>query len=357
MGWSTRPHVLVFATDEEAVVAKMQAVQVGRAGGSLELVEREVPEPARGEVRLRIEACGVCHSDSFTVEGLFPGLAYPRIPGHEIAGVIDALGPGVTGWRAGQRVGVGWFGGHCGYCEPCRRGWLIDCRNLRIPGITYDGGYAEAMVAPADALAAIPDELSAPETAPLLCAGVTTFNALRHSGAMPGDVVAILGIGGLGHLGVQYANKLGFRTVAIARGADKAELAGKLGAHHFIDNKKEDVAAALNRLGGARAVLATVTDAEAMTSAIDGLAVRGRLVVVGVDSRPIQVSPLQLISASRSVVGHMAGAAMDAQDTLAFSTLASVRPMTEMVPLADAAMAYARMMRGEARFRMVLTMA
>ncbi len=338
-------------------MAKMQAVQVGRAGGSLELVEREVPEPARGEVRVRIEACGVCHSDSFTVEGLFPGVSYPRIPGHEIAGVIDALGPHVVGWRVGQRVGVGWFGGHCGYCEPCRRGWLIDCRNLRIPGISYDGGYAEAIVAPADALAAIPDELAAAETAPLLCAGVTTFNALRHSGAMPGDVVGILGIGGLGHLGVQYANKLGFRTVAIARGADKAELSGKLGAHHFIDNAREDVAAALNRLGGARAVLATLTDAEAMTSAIDGLAVHGRLIVVGVDTRPIQVSPLQLIGASRSVVGHVAGTSIDAQDTLAFSTLASVRPMIETMPLADAAVAYARMMRGNARFRMVLTMA
>ena len=235
-------------------MAKMQAMQVTRAG-ELERVERDVPEPSRGEVRVRVEACGVCHSDSFTVEGQWPGLAFPRIPGHEIAGVIDALGAGVAGWRIGQRVGVGWFGGHCGHCDPCRRGWLIDCRNLRIPGISYDGGYAEAMVAPADALAAIPDECAAAEAAPLLCAGVTTFNALRHSGAMPGDVVAILGIGGLGHLGVQFANKLGFRTVAIARGADKAELARRLGAHHYIDGAIEDVAAALNRLGGARAVL------------------------------------------------------------------------------------------------------
>jgi D-arabinose 1-dehydrogenase-like Zn-dependent alcohol dehydrogenase len=339
------------------VTAKMRAVQVARGGGSLEVVERDVPEPAPGEVRVRIEACGVCHSDSFTVEGMFPGIAYPRIPGHEIAGVIDALGSGVTGWRVGQRVGIGWFGGHCGYCEPCRRGWLTDCRNLRIPGISYDGGYADAMVAPADALAAIPDELGAAEAAPLLCAGVTTFNALRHSGAMPGDVVAILGIGGLGHLGVQFANKLGFRTVAIARGTDKADLAGKLGAHHFIDNSSEDVAAALNRLGGARAMLATVTDAEAMTAAIDGLAVRGRLIVVGVDSKPIQVSPLQLIGASRSIVGHVSGTSIDEEDTLAFSSLTSVRPMIETMPLASAAEAYARMMRGNARFRMVLTMA
>ena len=292
-------------------MAQMRAVQVARAGGPLELVEREMPEPAQGEVRVRIEACGVCHSDSLTVEGQWPGLPYPRIPGHEIVGVIDALGAGVAGWRAGQRVGVGWFGGHCGHCEPCRRGWLIDCRNLRIPGISYDGGYAEAMVAPTNALAAIPDAFGAAEAAPLLCAGVTTFNALRHSGAMPGDLVAILGIGGLGHLGVQFANKLGFRTVAIARGADKEALARQLGAHHFIDNASEDMAAALNRLGGARAVLATVTAADAMTAAIDGLAVRGRLVVVGVDAKPIQVSPFQLIGASRSVVGHAAGAAIE----------------------------------------------
>ena len=338
-------------------MAKMRAVQVARAGGPLELVEREMPEPARGEVRVLVEACGVCHGDSLTVEGQWPDLSFPRIPGHEIAGVIDAIGTGVVGWRAGQRVGVGWFGGHCGHCEPCRRGWLIDCRNLRTPGISYDGGYAEAMVAPADALAAIPDEFGASEAAPLLCARVTTFNALRHSGAMPGDVVAILGIGGLGHLGVQFANKLGFRAVAIARGGDKEALARKLGAHHFIDNATEDVAAALNRLGGARAVLATITSAKAMTPAINGLAVRGRLIVIGVDVEPIEISPLQLIGASRSVVGHAAGASIDSQDTLAFSALSGVRPMIETMPLARAWEAYARMMRGEARFRMVLTMA
>lgn len=337
-------------------MAKMRAVQVVQAGAPLELVEREIPEPAPGEVRVRVEVCGVCHSDSLTVEGQWPNLSFPRIPGHEIAGVIDAIGPGVVGWRAGQRVGVGWFGGNCGHCEPCRRGWLIDCRYLRIPGISYDGGYAEAMVAPANALAAIPDEFGAAEAAPLLCAGVTTFNALRHSGAMPGDVVAILGIGGLGHLGVQFANKLGFRTVAIARGADKEALSRKLGAHYFIDSTTEDVAAALNRLGGARAILATVASANAMTPAIDGLAVRGRLVVIGVDAEPIQVSPLQLIGASRSVVGHAAGAAIDSQDTLAFSVLSGVRPIIETMPLARAPEAYARMMRGDARFRMVLTM-
>jgi D-arabinose 1-dehydrogenase-like Zn-dependent alcohol dehydrogenase len=298
----------------------------------------------------------VCHSDSFTVEGQWPGLEFPRIPGHEIAGVIDALGAGVVGWRIGQRVGVGWFGGHCGHCEPCRRGWLTDCRNLRIPGISYDGGYAEAMVAPADALAAMPDDLGAADAAPLLCAGVTTFNALRRSEAMPGDVVAILGMGGLGHLGVQFANKLGYRTVAIARGADKEALARQLGAHHFIDNAKDDVAAALNRLGGARTVLATITSAKAMSPVIDGLAVRGRLVVVGVDAEPIQVSPLQLIGASRSVVGHVSGSSIDAEDTLSFSKLSGVRPMIETMKLAQASEAYGRMMRGDARFRMVLTM-
>ncbi|HYZ40332.1 MAG TPA: zinc-binding dehydrogenase [Stellaceae bacterium] len=263
-------------------------------------------------------------------------------------------------WSAGPSgsgVGVGWFGGHCGRCEPCRRGWLIDCRNLRIPGISYDGGYADAMVAPADALAAMPDQLSAVDAAPLLCAGVTTFNALRHSGAMPGDVVAVLGIGGLGHLGVQFANKLGFCTVAIARGSDKEALSRNLGAHHFIDSATEDVAARLNRLGGARAVLATVTSAKAMTPVIEGLAVRGRLIVVGVDAEPIEVSPLQLIGASRSVVGHAAGASIDSQDTLGFSALSGVRPMIETMPLSRAPEAYARMMRAEARFRMVLTMA
>jgi len=338
-------------------MAKMRAVQVARAGGALEVVERDVPEPKRGEVRVRVEACGVCHSDSFTVEGQYPGLSFPRIPGHEIAGAIDAIGAGVVGWRQGQRVGVGWFGGHCGHCEPCRRGWLIDCHNLRIPGISYDGGYAEAMVAPADALAAIPDELAATEAAPLLCAGVTTFNALRHSGAMPGDVVAILGIGGLGHLGLQFANKFGFRTVAIGRGADKEALARKLGADEFVDSATEDVAVALNHLGRARAVLATVTSAEAMTSAIDGLAVRGRLIVIGVDAKPIEVSPLQLISASRSIVGHAAGASIDSQDTLAFSSLSGVRPIIETMQLAQAPEAYDRMMRGDARFRMVLTIA
>ena len=276
------------------------------------------------------------------------------MPGHEIAGVIDAVGEGVIGWSPGTRVGVGWFGGHCGRCEPCRRGDLVDCRNLRIPGITYDGGYAEAMVAPADALALIPDELSSAEAAPLLCAGVTTFNALRESGARPGDLVAILGIGGLGHLGVQFAAKMGFRTVAIARGPEKELLARQLGAHVYLDSEAQDVAAELTKLGGAKTILATVTSGRAMSAVIPGLAVRGRLVVVGVGMDPIEVSALDLISGSRTVTGHASGASIDSQDTLAFSALSGVRPTIETMPLECAAEAYDKMMRNAARFRMVL---
>jgi D-arabinose 1-dehydrogenase-like Zn-dependent alcohol dehydrogenase len=281
---------------------------------------------------------------------------YPIVPGHEIAGVVDAVGEGVIGWSVGTRVGVGWFGGHCGRCEPGSRGDLVDCRNLRIPGINYDGGYAEAMVAPADALALIPDELSPVDTAPLHCAGVTTYNALRESGARPGDLVAILGIGGLGHLGVQFAAKMGFRTVAIARGVDKEALARKLGAHIYLNSQTQDVAAELNKLGGAKTILATVTSGKAMSSVIPGLAVRGRLVVVGVGADPIQISPLDLIMGSRTVVGHASGASIDSQDTLAFSALSGVRPTIETMPLERASEAYDKMMRNEARFRMVLTM-
>jgi D-arabinose 1-dehydrogenase-like Zn-dependent alcohol dehydrogenase len=306
-------------------------------------------------VRVKVQACGVCHSDSIAKEGLFPSVSYPIIPGHEIAGVIDAVGEGIIGWSVGTRVGVGWFGGHCGRCEPCRRGDLVDCRNLRIPGVTYDGGYAEAMVVPADALALIPDELSAVDAAPLLCAGVTTFNALRESGARPGDLVAILGVGGLGHLGVQFAAKMGFRTVAIARGPEKEPLARQLGAHVYLDSRTQDVAAELTRLGGAKTILATVTSGKAMSAVIPGLAVRGKLVVVGVGADPIEVSALDLIGASRSVVGHASGASIDSQDTLAFSALSGVRPTIEALPLERAAEAYEKMMRNEARFRMVLT--
>jgi D-arabinose 1-dehydrogenase-like Zn-dependent alcohol dehydrogenase len=333
----------------------MRAVQVRKKGGPFELVERELPQPGPGEVRVKVQACGVCHSDAFAKEGLFPGLAYPLVPGHEIAGVIDAIGSGVIGWTIGTRVGVGWFGGHCGRCEPCRRGHLVDCRNLRIPGLTYDGGYAEAMVAPADALALIPDELSPVEAAPLLCAGVTTYNALRESGARPGDLVAILGVGGLGHLGVQFAAKMGFRTVAIARGPDKEKLARQLGAHIYLDSRSQDVAAELTKLGGAKTILATVTSGKAMSAVIPGLAVRGRLIVVGAGMDPIEVSALDLIGGSRSVVGHASGASIDSQDTLAFSALAGVRPVIETLPLERAGEAYDKMMRNEARFRMVLT--
>lgn len=336
-------------------MAKMRVVQVAARGGPLELVERDMPVPGPGEVRITVQACGVCHSDSMAVLGLFPNARFPTVPGHEIAGVIDAVGAGVTGWTKGTRVGVGWFGGHCGHCDPCRRGDLVDCRNLRVPGIHYDGGYAEAMLAPADALALIPDELSAVEAAPLLCAGVTTFNALRQTSARPGDVVAIHGIGGLGHLGVQYAAKMGFRTVAIARGRDKEALARKLGAHIYLDSQTQDVAAELQKLGGAKVILATVTSGKAMSPLIPGLAVRGTLVVVGVGMDPIEVSPLDLLGGSRSIVGHASGASIDSQDTLAFSALSGVRPMIETVPLEQAADAYAKMMRNEARFRMVLT--
>jgi D-arabinose 1-dehydrogenase-like Zn-dependent alcohol dehydrogenase len=333
----------------------MRAIQVAKKGGPFELVRRESPQPGRGEVRVKVQACGVCHSDSIAKDGLFPSVPYPIVPGHEIAGVIDAVGDGVIGWAVGVRVGVGWFGGHCGRCEPCRRGDLIDCRNLRIPGITYDGGYAEAMVAPSDALALIPDELSAVDAAPLLCAGVTTYHALRESGARPGDLVAILGIGGLGHLGVQFATKMGFRTVAIARGADKEALARKLGAHIYLDSQKQNVAAELSKLGGAKTILSTVTSGKAMSAVIPGLAVRGRMVVVGVGADPIEVSALDLIGGSRSVVGHASGASIDSQDTLAFSALSGVRPTIETMPLEKAGEAYDKMMRNEARFRMVLT--
>ena len=336
-------------------MSTMRVVQVATKGGPLELVTRPLPEPGPGEVRGKVQACGVCHSDSIAKEGLFPNISYPIVPGHEIAGVIDAVGEGVIGWSAGQRVGVGWFGGHCGRCEPCRRGDMVDCRNLRIPGVTYDGGYAEAMVAPADALALSPEELSPVDAAPLLCAGVTTFNALRESGARPGDLVAILGIGGLGHLGVQYAAKMGFRTVAIARGTEKKALALQLGAHIYLDSQTQDVAAELTKLGGAKTILATVTNGKAMSAVIPGLAVRGKLVVVGVGMDPIEVSTADLIGGSRTVVGHASGASIDSQDTLAFSALSGVRPTIETMPLERAAEAFDKMMRNEARFRMVLT--
>ncbi len=336
-------------------MASMRAVQVSEAGGPLEMVEREVPVPGRGEALVRVQACGVCHSDSFAKEGGYPGVSYPLVPGHEIAGVIDALGAEVHGWEVGQRVGVGWFGGNCGHCHACRRGDLISCQNMGIPGITFDGGYADYVLVKASAMALMPDELAAEEAAPLLCAGITTYNALRQSGARAGDLVAILGVGGLGHLGVQFAAKLGFDTVAIARGGEKEELSRRLGARHYIDSTAQDPAAELTRLGGARVILATVTNAAAMTAVLGGLGLRGRLVVVGASMEPMQFPPAMLIGGNKSIAGHASGSSGDSEDTLAFSVLADVRPMIETLPLERAAEAYERMMSGEARFRMVLS--
>ncbi len=336
---------------------KMRAVQVAGPNAPFELVEREIPVPAAGTVRIKVEACGVCHSDFLTKTGVWPGIEYPRIPGHEVAGRIDAVGAGVTAWTEGQRVGVGWHGGYCGTCTPCRRGEFFACVLGRITGITYDGGYADYMIAHASALALIPGDLAAADAAPLACAGVTTFNALRHSGARPGDVVAVLGLGGLGHLGVQFAAKMGFRTVAIARGADKAPLGKQLGAHQYIDSQAQDVAAELLKLGGARIILATVTNADAMTAALGGLGVNGTLLVLGAPHEPLQVPAGLLIGGCRSVAGWYSGTSIDSQDTFAFSALAGVRPMTEILPLERAAEAYERMMSGGARFRVVLTTA
>ncbi len=337
-------------------MAKMRAVEVRSPKGRLELVEREIPEPVPGTVRVKVEACGICHSDSLTKEGLWPGIKYPRVPGHEVAGSIDAVGSGVAGWKLGQRVGVGWHGGHCGYCTSCRRGDFVTCQVApQVTGISHDGGYAEYMVAPATTLAHIPDELSAAEAGPLMCAGITTYNALRNSGARPGDLVAVLGIGGLGHLGVQFAAKMGLRTVAIARGMDKEPLARKLGAWRYIDSRAQDPAAELVKLGGAKVVLATVTNAKAMNAVLGGLAVDGKFVVVGAADEPLEVSPLLLIMGRRSVLGWPSGTSLDSEDTLAFSALAGVRPMTEVFALERATEAYERMMRGEARFRVVLT--
>ncbi len=337
-------------------MAKMRAIQVTTPGGPFEEVQRDIPEPERGSVRVKVQACGICHSDSFTKEGTFPGLQYPRVPGHEIAGVIDAVGADVAPFRKGQRVGVGWHGGHCGHCNSCRRGDFVTCQVApAVPGITFDGGYAEYMVAPASSLALVPDDLSAVDAAPLMCAGITTFNALRHSGAGPGDLVAVLGIGGLGHLGVQFAAKMGFRTIAIARGADKAALAKTLGAHDYIDSQAQDVAGELAKRGGARLILATATSGAAMTAALDGLGVNGTLLVLGAADEPLKVPASTLIGKRVAVRGWPAGSSIDSQDTMAFSVLAGVRPMLEEFPLARAAEAYARMMSGHARFRVVLT--
>lgn len=335
--------------------ATMRVVQVARPGGPLELAERPIPDPTPGTVRIRVEACGICHSDSIVKVGLFPGIAYPRVPGHEVAGVIDAVGPGVTHLAVGQRVGVGWHGGYCGHCEPCRRGEMFACESGQVTGLTFDGGYGEYMVTPASAIAVFPADLPPVDSAPLLCAGITTFNALRNSGAQPGDVVAIHGLGGLGHLGVQFAAKMGFRTVAIARGQDKAPLAKELGASVYIDSQAQDPSAELQKLGGARAILATVTSGEAMSGVQGGLAINGTMLLIGA-AESMQVSPLGLLMGRRSVKGWYSGTAIDSQDTLSFSALTGVRSMNETYPLARAAEAYERMMSGRARFRVVLKM-
>jgi D-arabinose 1-dehydrogenase-like Zn-dependent alcohol dehydrogenase len=329
-------------------------VQVGKAGGPLELVTRTIAEPEAGWVRVTVQACGVCHSDSITKEGYFPGIAYPRVPGHEVVGLVDAIGAGVTEWTIGQRVGLGWYGGHCGKCEPCRRGDLVACNVLKIPGISYDGGYADYVTAPEIALAAVPESLTSAEAGPLLCAGITTFNSLRHSGAQPPDVVAVLGMGGLGHLGVQFAAKMGFTTVAIARGADKAKFAHELGAAHYIDSTAEDVSAALQKLGGAKTILATVTDADAMSAAVGGLGHAGTFVVLGAPSTPMKVNVLPMLFARQAIQGWPSGTAIESEDTLKFSVAMGVKPLIEKYPLEKAAEAYDRMMSGKARFRVVL---
>ena len=336
-------------------VATMKTARIPAANAKFELTDVEIPDPDRGQVRVKVHACGVCHSDSLTVVGAM-GNPFPRAPGHEVAGVVDAVGDGVSTWNVGDRVGVGWFGGCDFTCEPCRRGDFISCENGQVPGIAYDGGYAEYMVAPAEALARIPDDLSDVDAAPLMCAGITTFNALRESVARPGDVVAVVGMGGLGHLGIQFAAGMGFEVVAIARGKDKEPLAKELGAHHYIDSEASDVADELNQLGGAQVVLATVTVPDAMTATLSALKARGQLVVVGAPHDPLQVPAAALIFKSSAVQGHASGSSQDSADTLRFSALTGVRPMIETVPLSEAQAAYDKMMSGAARFRMVLTM-
>jgi len=334
----------------------MKVAQISKAGADFEIVEREIPKPGVGHVLIKVQACGVCHSDVFTKEGYWPGIQYPRVPGHEVAGIIDELGAGVSEWKKGQRVGVGWHGGHDGTCLACRRGDFGNCQNLKIAGISYDGGYQQYMVAPVEALTTMPESLSDAEAAPLLCAGITTFNALRHSGAMPGDLVAVLGIGGLGHLGIQFANKFGYKVAAIGRGSENAALAKKLGASVYIDNKVTNAAEALQKLGGAQVILATAPSSKAMSEVINGLGPNGKLIVVGAAFDPIEVTPVQLISGSKGIQGWTSGTAADAEDTLRFAELSGVRPMIETYQLEKAAEAYARMMSGNAQFRVVLTM-
>jgi len=337
-------------------MAKMKVAQVAKAGADFEIVEREIPQPGAGQVRIRVQACGVCHSDMFTKEGLFPGITYPRVPGHEVAGVIDEAGAGVAEWKKGQRVGVGWHGGQDGTCLACRRGDFGNCASLKISGISYDGGYQEYMLAPVEALARIPDSLDPAEAGPLLCAGITTFNALRHSGALPSDLVAVQGIGGLGHLGIQFAQKFGYKVAGIGRGPESAALAKKLGASIYIDSAATNPAEELQKLGGARVILATAPSAKAMSALIDGLGNNGVMVVVGATADPIEVTPFQLIQGKKAIQGWSSGIPTDSEDTLRFAELTGVRAMIEKYPLAKAGEAYARMLSGKAEFRVVLTM-
>jgi D-arabinose 1-dehydrogenase-like Zn-dependent alcohol dehydrogenase len=335
---------------------KMKVAQVPKAGADFEIVEREIPQPGPGQIRIRVQACGVCHSDVLTKEGMWPGIVYPRVPGHEVAGVIDETGSGVAQWTKGQRVGVGWHGGQDGTCLACRRGDFANCANLKISGVSYDGGYAEYMLAPVEALVRLPESIDAAEAAPLLCAGITTFNALRHSGAVPGDLVAVQGIGGLGHLGIQFAQKFGYKVAAIGRGSENSTLAKKLGASVYIDSAATNAAAELKKLGGARVILATAPSSKAMSSLIDGLGDNGAMMVVGATPDPIEVSPIQLIQGRKNIQGWSSGIPTDSEDTVRFAQLTGVRPMIEKFPLAKAGEAYARMMSGQAQFRVVLTM-
>ncbi|MDE3200978.1 MAG: alcohol dehydrogenase catalytic domain-containing protein [Acidobacteriota bacterium] len=333
-----------------------RSMQVPSPGAPFQLTQKEFPEPGPGHLRIKVQACGVCHSDSLTKEGHWPGIEYPRVPGHEVAGIVDAVGPDVPLFKPGQRVGLGWHGGHCNFCEPCRRGDFVLCENQLISGISFDGGYADYVIAPANALALMPDELSPADAAPLLCAGITTFNALRNAGARAGETVAILGIGGLGHLAIQYAAKSGYRTVAIARGADKGPLAKQLGAHVYIDSTTQNPVEELQKMGGAKIILATVTSAKALEWVVDGLGPAGKFLLVGAPDGPVVINPFPMLLGRRTVAGWPSGTGMDSEDTLKFSALTGVRSMNEVYPLEQAEEAYARMMSGKARFRVVLTM-
>lgn len=335
-------------------MAKMNAMQVAEAGGDFKPVELDIPQPEQDEVLIKVEACGICHSDAFVKEGTMPGIEYPRVPGHEVIGIIESVGKNVTKWQKGQRVGVGWHGGHCHQCEPCRKGDFINCENAKITGISFDGGYAEYMTTPETAVAGVPESLSSAEAAPLLCAGITTFNALRNSDLQPGDLVAVQGIGGLGHLGVQYAHNFGCEVVALSRGTDKKKLAEELGADHYIDTKASDASEELQKLGGAKVILATAPNSKAISSVVDGLSIDGTLMVVGAVAEPMEISPFQLIMGRKSVKGWPSGTAKDSEDTLDFSALTDITPKIETYPLAKANEAYERMINNEARFRVVL---